>query len=129
MRRQPTRAPLRVAQARAPLLDRRRYSLCGSYVRVVRTKPMCGGLMPELQNVLVGLRVSRSASCVSVPRHRLLAGVSQTSVERVPERGDLGQLDAERRLRLVGHKKEMIIPPHGVNVARVQIESALDPRP
>ncbi len=39
--------------------------------------------------------------------------------------GDIGELDTEGRLRLVGRKKEMIIPEHGHNVAPVQIESAL----
>jgi long-chain acyl-CoA synthetase len=39
--------------------------------------------------------------------------------------GDLGRLDGERRLTLVGRKKEMIIPEHGHNVAPVGIESAL----
>jgi long-chain acyl-CoA synthetase len=39
--------------------------------------------------------------------------------------GDLGELDGEGRLRLVGRKKEMIVPEHGVNVAPAPIESAL----
>jgi len=39
--------------------------------------------------------------------------------------GDLGRLDGEGRLMLVGRKKEMIIPEHGHNVAPVGIESAL----
>lgn len=39
--------------------------------------------------------------------------------------GDLGELDAEGRLRLVGRRKETITPEHGHNVAPAQIESAL----
>jgi long-chain acyl-CoA synthetase len=39
--------------------------------------------------------------------------------------GDLGELDTEGRLRLIGRKKEMLIPEHGVNVAPARIESAL----
>jgi long-chain acyl-CoA synthetase len=39
--------------------------------------------------------------------------------------GDLGELDGEGRLRLIGRKKEMVVPEHGHNVAPAQIESAL----
>jgi long-subunit acyl-CoA synthetase (AMP-forming) len=39
--------------------------------------------------------------------------------------GDLGALDAEGRLRLIGRKKEMLVPEHGHNVAPVELESAL----
>jgi len=39
--------------------------------------------------------------------------------------GDLGELDSEGRLRLIGRKKETIVPEHGHNVAPAQIESAL----
>jgi long-chain acyl-CoA synthetase len=39
--------------------------------------------------------------------------------------GDLGKLDMHGRLRLIGRKKEMIIPEHGHNVAPAAIESAL----
>ncbi len=39
--------------------------------------------------------------------------------------GDIGELDAEGRLRIVDRKKEIIIPEHGHNVAPARIESAL----
>jgi long-chain acyl-CoA synthetase len=39
--------------------------------------------------------------------------------------GDTGVLDVQGRLRLVGRKKEMIVPTHGHNVAPAPIESAL----
>jgi long-subunit acyl-CoA synthetase (AMP-forming) len=39
--------------------------------------------------------------------------------------GDLGELDANGRLRLIGRRKEMIIPAHGHNVSPSGIESAL----
>jgi long-chain acyl-CoA synthetase len=39
--------------------------------------------------------------------------------------GDLGELDSDGRLRLIGRKKEMIVPEHGHNVAPAQLESAL----
>jgi len=40
--------------------------------------------------------------------------------------GDLGSLDGESRLTLVGRKKEIIVPEHGHNIAPVTIESALE---
>lgn len=39
--------------------------------------------------------------------------------------GDLGELDSEGRLRLIGRKKELLTPEHGHNVAPTPIESAL----
>jgi long-subunit acyl-CoA synthetase (AMP-forming) len=39
--------------------------------------------------------------------------------------GDLGELDAEGRLRLLGRKKEMIVSANGHNVAPARLESAL----
>jgi long-subunit acyl-CoA synthetase (AMP-forming) len=39
--------------------------------------------------------------------------------------GDLGELDAEDRLRLLGRKKEIIVCAHGHNVAPATLESAL----
>ncbi|HXM87263.1 MAG TPA: AMP-binding protein, partial [Solirubrobacteraceae bacterium] len=39
--------------------------------------------------------------------------------------GDLGELDGDGRLRLIGRKKEMIVPEHGHNVAPARLESAL----
>jgi long-chain acyl-CoA synthetase len=39
--------------------------------------------------------------------------------------GDLGELDGEGRLRLLGRRKEMIVPEHGHNVAPARVESAL----
>jgi long-chain acyl-CoA synthetase len=39
--------------------------------------------------------------------------------------GDVGELDAKGRLRLVGRKKEMLIPEHGINVTPARIELVL----
>ncbi|HTU77910.1 MAG TPA: AMP-binding protein [Solirubrobacteraceae bacterium] len=39
--------------------------------------------------------------------------------------GDLGELDHEGRLRLIGRKKETLIPAHGHNVHPASIEAAL----
>jgi long-chain acyl-CoA synthetase len=39
--------------------------------------------------------------------------------------GDLGELDSAGRLRLIGRKKEIIVPAHGHNVAPARLESAL----
>jgi long-subunit acyl-CoA synthetase (AMP-forming) len=39
--------------------------------------------------------------------------------------GDLGELDGEGRLRLLGRKKEIIVSAHGHNVAPTRLESAL----
>jgi long-subunit acyl-CoA synthetase (AMP-forming) len=39
--------------------------------------------------------------------------------------GDLGQLDAEGRLRIIDRTKELLIPTHGHNVAPAPIESQL----
>jgi long-chain acyl-CoA synthetase len=39
--------------------------------------------------------------------------------------GDLGELDGEGRLRLIGRKKETLIPAHGHNVHPALIEAAL----
>ncbi|HET7052332.1 MAG TPA: AMP-binding protein [Solirubrobacterales bacterium] len=39
--------------------------------------------------------------------------------------GDLGELDGEGRLRLIGRKKETLIPAHGHNVHPASIEAAL----
>jgi long-chain acyl-CoA synthetase len=39
--------------------------------------------------------------------------------------GDLGELDSDGRLRLIGRKKEMIVSEHGHNVAPSQLESVL----
>jgi long-chain acyl-CoA synthetase len=39
--------------------------------------------------------------------------------------GDVGQLDADGRLRIIARKKELLIPAHGHNVAPAPIESQL----
>jgi long-chain acyl-CoA synthetase len=39
--------------------------------------------------------------------------------------GDLGELDGESRLRLIGRKKETLVPAHGHNVHPALIEAAL----
>jgi long-chain acyl-CoA synthetase len=39
--------------------------------------------------------------------------------------GDLGELDSEGRLRLIGRKKETLVPAHGHNVHPALIEAAL----
>ncbi len=40
--------------------------------------------------------------------------------------GDIGQLDAEKRLRILGRKKEMIVSPDGLNVYPEDVERVLN---
>lgn len=86
-----------------------------------------GGPLPgyELQTAKDGEVLIRSPHTPHSYRNR-----PQDSAEIYDEAGwthtgDLGELDAEGRLRLVGRKKETIVPEHGHNVAPAQIESAL----
>jgi long-chain acyl-CoA synthetase len=43
--------------------------------------------------------------------------------------GDIGELDAEKRLRILGRKKEMIVSPDGLNVYPEDVERALNQAP
>ena len=40
--------------------------------------------------------------------------------------GDIGELDAEKRLRILGRKKEMIVSPDGLNVYPEDVERVLN---
>jgi long-chain acyl-CoA synthetase len=43
--------------------------------------------------------------------------------------GDIGELDAEKRLKILGRKKEMIVSPDGLNVYPEDVERALNASP
>jgi long-chain acyl-CoA synthetase len=43
--------------------------------------------------------------------------------------GDIGELDAEKRLKIIGRKKEMIVSPDGLNVYPEDVERALNASP
>ena len=43
--------------------------------------------------------------------------------------GDIGELDAEKRLRILGRRKEMIVSPDGLNVFPEDVERALHSTP
>ena len=43
--------------------------------------------------------------------------------------GDIGELDAEKRLKILGRKKEMIVSPDGLNVFPEDVERVLNAVP
>ena len=43
--------------------------------------------------------------------------------------GDIGELDADKRLRILGRRKEMIVSPDGLNVFPEDVERALNAQP
>jgi long-chain acyl-CoA synthetase len=58
-------------------------------------------------------------------RNRPLESAETFTADGWVRTGDLGELDAKGRLRLVGRKKEMIVLANGHNVAPAPLESAL----
>jgi long-chain acyl-CoA synthetase len=79
----------------------------------------------ELQIARDGEVLVRSSHAPRGYRGRPRESAETYGVDGWISTGDIGELDAEGRLRLIGRKKEMLIPEHGHNVAPVQIESAL----
>jgi long-subunit acyl-CoA synthetase (AMP-forming) len=79
----------------------------------------------ELQIAPDGEVLVRSPTAPRAYRNRPRENAETFGEEGWIHTGDLGELDAEGRLRLIGRKKEMLIPEHGVNVAPARVESAL----
>ncbi len=86
-----------------------------------------GEAMPgyELQIAGDGEVLVRSACASNRYRNRQQETAQTYRADGWIHTGDLGKLDEYGRLRLLGRKKEMIIPEHGHNVAPAAIESAL----
>jgi long-subunit acyl-CoA synthetase (AMP-forming) len=79
----------------------------------------------ELQIAPDGEVLLRSPTAPRAYRNRPRENAETYGEEGWIHTGDVGELDTEGRLRLIGRKKEMLIPEHGVNVAPARIESAL----
>jgi long-chain acyl-CoA synthetase len=86
-----------------------------------------GKAMPgyELQIADDGEVLVRSSCASSRYRNRPQETARTYGADGWIHTGDLGELDEHGRLRMIGRKKEMIIPEHGHNVAPATIESAL----
>lgn len=79
----------------------------------------------ELRIAEDGELLVRSPYAASRYRNRPLESAETFSADGWVHTGDLGEIDGEGRLRLLGRKKEMIVPEHGHNVAPARLESAL----
>ena len=79
----------------------------------------------ELRIAEDGELLIRSPHTASSYRNRPRESAETFATDGWVHTGDLGELDAEGRLRLLGRKKEMIVSAHGHNVAPARLESAL----
>jgi long-chain acyl-CoA synthetase len=79
----------------------------------------------ELRIAEDGELLVRSPYAASRYRNRPRESLETFTADGWIHTGDLGELDAEGRLCLLGRKKEMLVPEHGHNVAPARIESAL----
>lgn len=79
----------------------------------------------ELRIAQDGELLIRSPHTASGYRNRPGESAETFAADGWVRTGDLGELDAEGRLRLRGRKKEIIVSAHGHNVAPATIESAL----
>jgi long-chain acyl-CoA synthetase len=79
----------------------------------------------ELRIAEDGELLIRSPHTASSYRNRPRESTETFATDGWVHTGDLGELDGEGRLRLLGRKKEIIISAHGHNVAPARLESAL----
>ena len=79
----------------------------------------------ELRIAEDGELLIRSPHAPSSYRNRPHESAETFAADGWVNTGDLGELDAQGRLRLLGRKKEMIVSTHGHNVAPARLESAL----
>jgi long-chain acyl-CoA synthetase len=79
----------------------------------------------ELRIAEDGELLIRSPYTASRYRNRPRESAETFTADGWVHTGDLGELDGEGRLRLLGRKKEIIVSTHGHNVAPAALESAL----
>jgi long-chain acyl-CoA synthetase len=79
----------------------------------------------ELRIAEDGELLVRGPYTASKYRNRPLESEASFEADGWVHTGDLGELDADGRLTLIGRKKEIIVPEHGHNVAPARLESAL----